>query len=175
LNEIEPEPFVEIHPEKAEEFGIKSGEYVIVESVRGGIKVKAKITKATLQNVVFITPGWAQPYSNSEMVDTNLLTDENSHMKLAMFSQGTSCANEEQNSQEFDVGEGEFASVVIWKSVKRHIRDKDFSAADKSKRQVEESQRQYITSIGGEANHQPTYFSKVDSGYRFRAPHEDLP
>jgi hypothetical protein len=105
-----------------------------------------------------------------DMTITNLLTGENSHMKLVR-----SCANDEQNSQEIGIGEGEFASVVIWKSVKRHIRDKNFSAADKSKRQVEQTQRQYITSIGGESNHQPTYFEKIDSDYRFRAPHEDLP
>jgi len=58
-----PEPWVEINSEKAEELGIKKGDTVLVESPRGNIKVKAKITQGIDSRVVSITHGWGQPYA----------------------------------------------------------------------------------------------------------------
>ncbi len=45
LNEAQPEVFIEMCKEHAEEYGIKSGEYVAVESQRGRILVKARVTE----------------------------------------------------------------------------------------------------------------------------------
>ncbi len=83
LTKIEPESFVEIHPQKAAELGINDGEYVVVESVRGSIRMKVKVTKATLPNVVFITPGWGQPYVNSEDMIVNLLTEDSNRCPIS--------------------------------------------------------------------------------------------
>jgi len=83
LNEIDPEPFIEIHPEKAKELGINDGEYVIVESPRGSIMIKAKVTKVTLPGVVFITPGWGQPYSSRKGTILNLLTDDSNRCPIS--------------------------------------------------------------------------------------------
>lgn len=45
LYELQPEPFVEMSEELAKEVGIKNGEEVYVETIRGKIKLKAGVTK----------------------------------------------------------------------------------------------------------------------------------
>jgi anaerobic selenocysteine-containing dehydrogenase len=73
LNEIVPEPYVEIHPQTAKELNIKNGERVKIESQRGSIEVAAKITEATDLRVVFVAYGWGQSYAHGASV--NVLTD----------------------------------------------------------------------------------------------------
>lgn len=48
------ESFAEIHPETAGKIGVQDGEYVEVESKRGSIVVKAKVTERTAPGKVFI-------------------------------------------------------------------------------------------------------------------------
>jgi anaerobic selenocysteine-containing dehydrogenase len=43
LRKIVPHPYVEIHPKKAEEMGIKEGEWVILETPSGAIQVISKL------------------------------------------------------------------------------------------------------------------------------------
>jgi anaerobic selenocysteine-containing dehydrogenase len=74
LNELFPEPFIEIHPQKADELGIKEGDIVVVESPRGSIEVKAKLTEGIDPRVIMISYGWGQPYAHGSNV--NLLTDD---------------------------------------------------------------------------------------------------
>jgi anaerobic selenocysteine-containing dehydrogenase len=69
LKERIPEPFVEIHPKTARQFGIKDGDPVVVESNRGKIKVKARVTQDILEGVVSIPHGWPRE------ANVNLLTD----------------------------------------------------------------------------------------------------
>jgi anaerobic selenocysteine-containing dehydrogenase len=69
LREIIPEPELEIHPATAERLDIRDGETVIAESPRGGISLKAKVTKGIDPRVVATTHGWAQ-------ANANLLTDD---------------------------------------------------------------------------------------------------
>jgi anaerobic selenocysteine-containing dehydrogenase len=83
LNEIEAEPSVEINPEKADELGIGDGDYVTVESPRGSIEIKVKITKRTLPDVVCITPGWGQPYSIYKDKFVNVLTDQSTRCPVS--------------------------------------------------------------------------------------------
>ena len=64
LKEIMPEPWIEINSEKAKELGIKKDDTVLVESPRGSIKVKAKITQGIDPRVVSITHGWGQSYAH---------------------------------------------------------------------------------------------------------------
>ena len=51
LREIMPDPWVEIHPQRAKDLGIGDGELVVVESPRGSIKVKAKLSRGKCQKV----------------------------------------------------------------------------------------------------------------------------
>jgi anaerobic selenocysteine-containing dehydrogenase len=69
LKEMSPEPFAEVHQKTAEKYGIQDGESIIVESNRGQIKVKARITEEMLEGVVSIPHGWPGE------ANVNLLTD----------------------------------------------------------------------------------------------------
>jgi anaerobic selenocysteine-containing dehydrogenase len=69
LKEKCPEPFAEIHKRTAEKFGIQDGDPILVESNRGQIKVKARITEEMAEGVVSIPHGW------SGEANVNLLTD----------------------------------------------------------------------------------------------------
>jgi anaerobic selenocysteine-containing dehydrogenase len=70
--EIEPEPFLEIHPLTAKEVDIQNGDRVIIESPRGMIKAKADITNLTHPKVVFLVHGWEEANFNT-LVSGNIL------------------------------------------------------------------------------------------------------
>jgi formate dehydrogenase alpha subunit len=64
LDEIYPEPTVELHPEDASHLGIISGEWITVRSRRGAIQVKSIITKRSPQGMVFIPFHFAEAAAN---------------------------------------------------------------------------------------------------------------
>lgn len=61
LRKVHPDPLVEIHPKTAEERGIKDGEWVFIENVRGKIKQKAKLTEGIHPKVVNCEHAWWFP------------------------------------------------------------------------------------------------------------------
>ncbi len=69
MNEKIPEPFAEVHSKTAAQYGIEDGDLIVVESNRGEIKVKARVTQDILDGVVSITHGWPRE------ANVNLLTD----------------------------------------------------------------------------------------------------
>lgn len=69
LKEKIPEAFAEIHPNTAGQYGIKDGDPILVESNRGKIQVKARVTGDILEGVVSIPHGWPRD------ANVNLLTD----------------------------------------------------------------------------------------------------
>ncbi len=68
LCRLSPEPYVEIHGQKARQLDIADGETVIVQSPRGCIKIKARINNRIHPETAFIPHGW-------EQANANLLTD----------------------------------------------------------------------------------------------------
>jgi anaerobic selenocysteine-containing dehydrogenase len=60
LRKASPEPTAEIHPETAACYGIKNKQWMIVESPRGGIKVRARVTPNIMPGVVCCQHGWWQ-------------------------------------------------------------------------------------------------------------------
>ena len=66
IQEIEPEPFAEIHPETAKEIGIINGDWVEVKSPQGSICVRARVTEAGRPKVIFVTHGYGEPYAGDE-------------------------------------------------------------------------------------------------------------
>ncbi|MGI9860132.1 molybdopterin-dependent oxidoreductase [Moorella naiadis] len=58
-----PQPWVEIHPQTAAQYGIANGDTVIVESERGQVKLRARVTTDVLPEVLFLSYGWGQPYA----------------------------------------------------------------------------------------------------------------
>lgn len=68
LHDMCPEPFVEVHPETAAEYGIEHDERVRLFSRRGEAIYKVKITEAIREDTVFV------PYSWGHEKSINLLT-----------------------------------------------------------------------------------------------------
>ncbi len=73
LKEIMPDPWIEIHFQKAEELGIRDGDLVVVESLRGSIEIKCKTIDTMDPRVVAITHGWGDRYVTPQPI-TNILT-----------------------------------------------------------------------------------------------------
>jgi len=78
LRQRVPEPWVEVHPETAEELSIENGEEVIVESLRGSIEIKAKVTEGIDPRVVHIPHGWDE-------ANANILTDDEARDPISGF------------------------------------------------------------------------------------------
>ena len=80
LREIHPDPIVEIHPEVAKKHGIKDGDWVFVESPRGRVKQRARLTQGIDPRVVAAEHAWwfpeiATPDHGWDKSNINILTD----------------------------------------------------------------------------------------------------
>lgn len=64
-----PGPHVEINPATAQQYDVKDGDPVFVESLRGRIKVTARCTTSILPGIISMSHGW-------EKANANLLTDD---------------------------------------------------------------------------------------------------
>jgi anaerobic selenocysteine-containing dehydrogenase len=67
-----PDPLVKVHPVDAEKRGIKQDDWVEVESPRGKIQLKAKITEEVGPGIVTIDFGWGNPTDKKASI--NILT-----------------------------------------------------------------------------------------------------
>lgn len=65
---------MEIHPATAKKYGAQDGEMVAVETKKGKIEIKAKVTEDIAQQVVSIPHGWADANVN-ELTDIELRDD----------------------------------------------------------------------------------------------------
>ena len=61
LRKAHPEPVAEIHPETAADLGIEDGEWMSIETSRGKIKQKAKLTFGIDPRVIHAEHGWWFP------------------------------------------------------------------------------------------------------------------
>ncbi|MCT2535904.1 molybdopterin oxidoreductase family protein [Aquibacillus koreensis] len=68
LKDMCPDPYVEVHPETAEKYGIKHEEFVLLYTRRGKSNYKVKITEAIRKDTVFV------PYHFGGDESINLLT-----------------------------------------------------------------------------------------------------
>lgn len=81
LRGLHPEPVVWIHPETAAEVGIEDGDWVYVETRRGRIRQKAKLTEDIAPRVVGVDYAWWFPEKGPEAQfgwaesNVNVLTD----------------------------------------------------------------------------------------------------
>jgi len=80
LREVHPDPIVEIHPDTAHKQGIKDGDWVFIESPRGKVQQRAKITTGIDPGVVAAEHGWwfpelKNPEHGWNLSNINIITD----------------------------------------------------------------------------------------------------
>ncbi len=61
LRKAHPDPLVEIHPDTAAPLGIKNGDWVWIETLRGKIQQRAKVTTDVDPKVIHVEHGWWFP------------------------------------------------------------------------------------------------------------------
>jgi len=61
LREKLPEPYVEIHPETANEYGIEDGEWIYIQNDLGRVRRKAKLTLTLHRKMINTMHGWWKP------------------------------------------------------------------------------------------------------------------
>jgi predicted molibdopterin-dependent oxidoreductase YjgC len=69
LDDIYPEPTVEIHPDDAQNLGVQVGDWIKVRSRRGAIKVKTLVTERSPMGMVFIPFHFAEAAANELTLD----------------------------------------------------------------------------------------------------------
>jgi anaerobic selenocysteine-containing dehydrogenase len=78
LNRKYPEPRLELHPDTARQAGIEDGAWVLVESPRGAVRLRAAVTEGIMSGVVHLGHGW-------ESANCNLLTDDMARDPISGF------------------------------------------------------------------------------------------
>ena len=73
LRELDPYPVLHIHPDTAAERGIESGDWVIVESPHGWIRLKAEAYPGIRPDTVMVLHGWWQGCSELGLEDYPIL------------------------------------------------------------------------------------------------------
>ena len=89
LRKSHPDPIVELHPNTAEKYSIKSGDWVKISTLRGNIIQKAKITDGIDPRVINTEYGWWYPemdnvYESCMRSNCNVLTSMGEPLDPAM-------------------------------------------------------------------------------------------
>jgi anaerobic selenocysteine-containing dehydrogenase len=100
LRRSHPDPLVIIHPETARQHGIEDGEWIFIETKRGKIKQKAKVSACVDQRIIVIDHAWWFPEKRAQELfgwaqsNYNVLTNDNPpfNEELGSFSvRGLAC------------------------------------------------------------------------------------
>ncbi|MBE9126724.1 molybdopterin oxidoreductase family protein [Coleofasciculus sp. LEGE 07081] len=72
IQQMHPQPFIEIHPRDAQKLGFEEGSWVEVRSRRGMSRFPAKVTKAIAPGTVFVPMHWGALWADN--AEANALT-----------------------------------------------------------------------------------------------------
>jgi ferredoxin-nitrate reductase len=72
IQQMHPEPFIEIHPKDARSLQIETGDLIKVESVRGRAQFPAKVTEYISPGTVFVPMHWGELWANQ--AEANVIT-----------------------------------------------------------------------------------------------------
>ena len=64
LRQAAPEPIAEVHPDTAREYGLADGDMAAIETRRGEIRMRVRVTQDLLPRVVSIPHGWEEANAN---------------------------------------------------------------------------------------------------------------
>ncbi|HAG84379.1 MAG TPA: nitrate reductase catalytic subunit [Cyanobacteria bacterium UBA12227] len=70
IQQMHPQPFIEIHPRDAQKLGIEEGNMVEVRSRRGCSRFPAKVTKAISPGTVFVPMHWGALWADNAEANT---------------------------------------------------------------------------------------------------------
>jgi anaerobic selenocysteine-containing dehydrogenase len=95
LREQHPEPITIIHPDAAEQLGISEGDWVYLETSRGRIRQRAKLSEDMDPRVVWVDPCWWFPEEGPDSMygwetsNFNILTEDGPPFNREMGSTNT--------------------------------------------------------------------------------------
>ncbi|MCW6036894.1 nitrate reductase [Spirulina subsalsa FACHB-351] len=69
IQQMHPEPFLEVHPRDGQKLGVSEGEWVRVESRRGACRLQVKVTKAIAPGTVFVPMHWGSLWAQGAEVN----------------------------------------------------------------------------------------------------------
>lgn len=71
LTKLSPHPLAEMGPKTAAEYGVENGEWIIIETNRGQVKMMAKVDERVAEGVVLTPHGWADEANTNKLTDVN--------------------------------------------------------------------------------------------------------
>jgi anaerobic selenocysteine-containing dehydrogenase len=82
IREIQPDPLADLNPETGKKHGIKDGDWMWIETLRGRIRQRARFNMGVDPRVIIIPQGWWYPEIKTpdhgwEISNANVLTDNN--------------------------------------------------------------------------------------------------
>ena len=86
LRKTAPNPTAEIHPQTAARFDIKDGEWIVVETPSGRVRVKAHLTDAILRDVVCCSHGWWEACPELGLPGFDPFTDAGANQNLLVLN-----------------------------------------------------------------------------------------
>ncbi len=90
LRELDPDPEFEIHPDTARDLNVSNGEWVYIESKRGRVKFKAKVTATAHPKVITAPHGWWLPETDGRAPNFFSTWDHNINVLTSMGNQSKS-------------------------------------------------------------------------------------
>jgi anaerobic selenocysteine-containing dehydrogenase len=78
IEDLEPAPFIEIHPAAAKRLGIADKDEVRVTSPWGSVTARARLSEGLAEDTVMLAYGYGQPYANGGWTSVNDITPDGS-------------------------------------------------------------------------------------------------
>jgi anaerobic selenocysteine-containing dehydrogenase len=86
LRKTAPNPTAEMHPETAARFGVTGGEWVVVETPSGRVRVQAHLTDAIMPGVVCCSHGWWEACPELGLPGFDPFTDAGANQNLLVLN-----------------------------------------------------------------------------------------
>ena len=86
LRKTAPNPTAELHPETAARFGVKHGEWVVVETPSGRVRAQAHVTDTIMPGVVCCSHGWWEACPELGLPGFDPFTDAGANQNLLVLN-----------------------------------------------------------------------------------------
>jgi anaerobic selenocysteine-containing dehydrogenase len=86
LRKLAPNPTAEIHPETAGRYGVKDGEWIVVETPSGRVRAQAHVTEAILPGVVCCSHGWWEACAELGLPGFDPFTEAGANQNLLVLN-----------------------------------------------------------------------------------------